>query len=262
MRRKPEYVCGAHSVQTALSRGPERVKRLLIAGGRRNRRISEAVRLAESRGVPVETLDPGQLTKKAATAQHQNLVAEVHPTPLLSLDDLIEAQPAEAPPVLLLDGVQDPRNFGAILRSAAALGAGGVVWPKDGAVGLTPVVAKAAAGALEVVPLARVTNLARAVSALKEAGYWALAADAHGDRTLGVDELPRPCCLVVGAEGRGVRPLVLKNCDVRVRIPMEEGVVSSLNASVAAAILLHGVRGTRRTGEEGAQAEDSSPQAP
>ena len=242
MKPKPEYVCGAHSVLAALERGTERVKRLFIAGGRRNRRTSEAQRLAESCGIPVEALEPKQITKKAATAQHQNLLAEVSPTPLLALEDLIEAQPEEAPPILLLDGVQDPRNFGAILRSAAALGAGGVVWPRDGAVGLTPVVAKAAAGALEVVPLSRVTNLARAVSALKEAGYWALAADARGEKTLGADELPRPCCLVVGAEGRGVRPLVLKNCDLRVRIPMEEGVVSSLNASVAAAILLQGVR--------------------
>lgn len=227
---------------------------LFITVGRRSRNTAEAVRLAESYGIPIEALDPKQLTKKAATAQHQNLVAEVHPTPLLSLDDLIEAQPATAPPILLLDGVQDPRNFGAILRSAAALGAGGVVWPKDNAVGLTPVVAKAAAGALEVVPLARVTNLARAVSTLKEAGYWALAADAHGDKILGVDELPRPCCLVIGAEGKGVRPLVLRNCDARVRIPIEEGVVSSLNASVAAAILLHGVRGNRVGDEDAAQA--------
>ena len=243
MNPKPEYVCGAHSVPAALARGPERVKRLFIAGARRSRRVAEAARLAEAMGVPVEALDAKRLAKLAATAQHQNLVAEVHPTPLFSLEDLIDAQPPESPPILLLDGVQDPRNFGAILRSAAALRAGGVVWPKDNAVGLTPVVAKAAAGALEVVPLARVTNLARAVSSLKEAGYWVLAADAHGDKTLGVDELPRPCCLVIGAEGRGVRPLVLKTCDARVRIPIEEGVVSSLNASVAAAILLHGLRG-------------------
>ncbi len=257
MKPQPEYVCGAHSVLAALERGPERVKRLFVAGGRRGRRAAEAVLLAESRSIPVEELDIKQLTKKAATAQHQNLLAEVSPTPLLGLSDLIEAQSAAAPPILLLDGVQDPRNFGAILRSAAALGAGGVVWPKDNAVGLTPVVAKAAAGALEVVPLARVTNLARAVSTLKEAGYWLLAADARGEKTLGVDELPWPCGLVIGAEGRGVRPLVLKNCDARVRIPIEEGVVSSLNASVAAAILLHGVCSNRVGGEEAARAEGS-----
>jgi len=251
LKRKPEYVCGAHSVLAALERGPERVKRLLIADGRRNRRVAEAARLAESCGIPIEALDAKGLTKKAASAQHQNLVAEVSPTPLLSLDDLIEVQPESAPPILLLDGVQDPRNFGAILRSAAALGAGGVVWPKDGAAGLTPVAAKAAAGALEVVPLARVTNLARAVSTLKDAGYWALAADACGDKTLGVDELPWPCCLVIGAEGKGVRPLVLKTCDARVRIPIEPSVVSSLNASVAAAILLHGVRGSRMNWKSG-----------
>ena len=255
MRPGPEYVCGAHSVLAALERGPERVKRLLIAAGRRGRRAAEAVRLAESRRIPIEAIDLKQLTKKAATAQHQNLVAEVSPTPLLALEDLIEAQPAAAPPILLLDGVQDPRNFGAILRSAAALGAGGVVWPKDNAVGLTPVAAKAAAGALEVVPLARVTNLVRAVSALKEAGYWVLAADAHGEKVLGVDELPWPCGLVIGAEGKGVRPLVRKNCDARVRIPIEGGVVSSLNASVAAAILLHGLCGNRMADEGAARAE-------
>ena len=242
MRRKPEYVCGVHSVLAALARGPVRVRRLFTAGGRRSRRVAEAVRLAESQGVPVAALDPEGLAKTAATVQHQNLIAEVSPTPILSLDDLIAAQPAAAPPILLLDGVQDPRNFGAILRSAAALGAGGVVWPRDNAVGLTPVSAKAAAGALEVVRLVRVTNMARAVSTLQGAGYWALAADAAGEKTLGVDPLPRPCCLIIGAEGRGVRPLVRRRCDARVRIPVEAGAVSSLNASVAAAILLHGVR--------------------
>ncbi len=175
----------------------------------------------------------------AATAQHQNVVAEVSPTPLLALDALLAAQPEAAPPLLVLDGVQDPRNLGAILRSAAALGAGGVVWPKDGAAGLTPACAKAASGALETLPLARVTNLARAVSVLKEAGYWMLAADARGEKTLGADDLPRPCGLVIGAEGRGVRPLVRRTCDLGLRIPIAGGVVSSLNASVAAAILLH-----------------------
>ncbi len=247
MRHKPEYVCGAHSVLAALERGPERVRRLFIADGHRGRKVAEAARLAESRQVPVEALDSGRLAKKAATAQHQNLVVEVSPTLLPGLGELLAAQPEATPPILLLDGVQDPRNFGAILRSAAALGAGGVVWPRNNAVGLTPVAAKAASGALEVLPLARVTNLSRAVSTLREAGYWALAADAQGERTLGLDDLPWPCALVIGAEGRGVRPLVGRNCDARVRIPIEGGVVSSLNASVAAAILLYAVRAGRTT---------------
>lgn len=242
-RAAPECVCGTHSALAALERGPVRVRRLFVADGRRSGRIAQAVRLAESQGIPVETLPLSQLDEKAAGARHQNLVAEVVPTLLLSLEDMIERQPEAALPILLLDGVQDPRNFGAILRSAAALGAGGVVWPKDGAAALTPAVAKAASGALEVLPLARVTNLARSVSTLKEAGYWALAADARGEKTLGADEFPRPCALVVGAEGRGVRRLVLEKCDMRVRIPIEAGAVSSLNASVAAAILLYGLRG-------------------
>lgn len=243
MRREPEYVCGTHSALAAIERGPARVRRLFVGGGRPGRQVARAMRLAESRGIPVEALNPRQLDEKAGGARHQNLVAEVSPTPLLTLEELIAAQPAAAPPVLLLDGVQDPRNFGAILRSAAALGAGGAVWPKDGAARLTPAAAKAASGALEVLPLARVTNLARAVSALRKAGYWMLAADARGEKTLGADELPRPCGVVIGAEGRGARRLVLEKCDVRVRIPVEAGAVSSLNASVAAAIFLHGLRG-------------------
>lgn len=251
MGHKPEYVCGTHSVLAALGRGPERVRRLFVARGHRGRRAAEAVRLAESRRVPVEALDAGLLARKAATAHHQNLVAEVSPTLLPGLGGLLAAQPEAAPPILLLDGVQDPRNFGAILRSAAALGAGGVVWPRNNAVGLTPVAAKAAAGALEVLPLARVTNLARAVSALREAGYWTLAADAQGERTLGLDALPWPCALVVGAEGRGVRPLVGRSCDARVRIPIEGGAVSSLNASVAAAILLYALRVARPSPSRG-----------
>lgn len=246
MRREPEYVCGTHSALAALERGPARVKRLFVGSGRPGRRVARAMRLAESRGIPVETLNPRRLDDKAGGARHQNLVAEVSPTPLLTLEELLAAQPASAPPVLLLDGVQDPRNFGAILRSAAALGAGGVVWPKDGAARLTPAAAKAASGALEVLPLARVTNLARAVSSLRKAGYWMLAADARGEKTLGADELPRPCGVVIGSEGGGARRLVLEKCDARVRIPVESGAVSSLNASVAAAIFLHGLRRGRR----------------
>ncbi len=242
MGSAPEHVCGVHSVLAALERGPQRVRCLFVAGGRRGRRVAEAVRIAEARRVPVESLSPERLARKAATVKHQNLVAEVCPTPLLALDALLSAQPAPAPPILLLDRVQDPRNFGAILRSAAALGAGGVVWSKDGAVGLTPIAAKAASGAIEILPLARVANLARAVSRLKEAGYWTLAADARGEKSLGVDAPPLPCGLVIGSEGGGVRPLVRKNCDARVRIPMDQGAVSSLNASVAAAILLYDLR--------------------
>ncbi len=233
-----EVICGVHAVLAALERGRERVERLYLAPGRGGQPASRARALAERAGLPAEERPLAVLEELAATRQHQGMVAEVRPTPILALEDLLARQPRTRPPLLLLDGIQDPRNLGAILRTAAALGAGGAVWPKDGAVGLTPSAAKAAAGALEVVPLARVTNMARAVSAVKASGYWALAGDPEGEVSLGEGELPAPAALVIGGEGRGVRRLVRKRCDLGVRIPLAGGIVGSLNAAVAAGILL------------------------
>ncbi|MFC1491269.1 23S rRNA (guanosine(2251)-2'-O)-methyltransferase RlmB [Nitrospinota bacterium] len=237
-RKGREFLCGVHAVLAALGRGPERVKRLCIASGRKGRPGARARALAGKAGIPAEEYPLAALDEMVGTRQHQGLVAEVHPTPILELDTFLEAQPHEKPPILLLDGVQDPRNLGAILRTAAALGAGGAVWPKDAAADLSPSVAKAAAGALESLPLARVTNMARAVSAVKRAGYWAIAADPEGEGDLAAAELPRPAALVLGGEGRGVRRLVRKNCDIGVRIPQFGSIVNSLNVSVVAGILL------------------------
>lgn len=199
----------------------------------------QARELAESKGIIVEEHPLEALDGMAGTRQHQGVVVEVRPTPIFDIGALLDAQPPEKPPILLLDGIQDPRNLGAILRTAAALGAGGAAWPKDGAVDLTPTVSKAAAGALEVLPLARVTNMARTVMAVKEAGYWAVAGDPEGEVALGVSELPRPAALVLGSEGRGVRRLVRKSCDIGVRIPMAGGIVEALNVAVATGILLY-----------------------
>ena len=234
-----EFICGVHAVQAALERGPGRVKRLFIAPGRKGQPGVQARRMAERERILVEECSTGGLDELAGSRQHQGLVAEVHPTPILGLEAFLEGLPPEKPPILLLDGIQDPRNLGAILRTAAALGAGGAVWPKDSAANLSPTVAKAAAGAIEALPLARVTNMARAVSAVKEAGYWAVAADPEGETALGEGTgLPRPAALILGGEGKGVRRLVRKNCDIGVRIPLSGGIVSSLNVSIAAGILL------------------------
>ncbi len=234
-----EFVCGVHAVLAALGRGPERARRLLIASGRKGPPAERARAMAEKGGIPVEDAPQAALDEVSGTRQHQGLAAEVRPTPVLGLGAFLEAQPIEKPPILLLDGVQDPRNLGAILRTAAALGAGGAVWPKDSAVDLTPTVAKAAAGAIETLPLARVTNMARSVLAVKKAGYWAIAGDPEGEADLASAPLPRPAALVLGGEGRGLRRLVRKNCDIGVRIPLIGGIVNSLNVSVAAGILLY-----------------------
>ncbi len=238
-RGKREFVCGVHAALAALGRGPERVKGLHVAPSRPGAPRQQAIELAESKGIKIEERSAEALDELAGTRQHQGLVVEVHPTPILDIDALLERQPPNRPPILCLDGIQDPRNLGAILRTAAALGAGGAVWPKDGAADLTPTVSKAAAGALEVLPLARVTNMVRAIIAVKEEGYWAVAGDLEGEVTLGESELPRPAALVLGREGKGVRRLVRKSCDIGVRIPLAGGIVGALNVAVASGILLY-----------------------
>jgi 23S rRNA (guanosine2251-2'-O)-methyltransferase len=142
--------------------------------------------------------------------------------------------------LLVLDGIEDPHNLGAIARTAEAVGAQGIIVPERRAVGLTATVAKASSGALEHLPVARVVNLSQAIERLKTAGFWVYALDAKGDRSYLEMDYRGPVALVVGAEGRGIRPLVAKRCDGRVRIPMR-GHVASLNVSVATAVLLYEV---------------------
>ncbi len=234
-----EVICGVHATLAALARGPVRVKRLFIAPGRKGELGTKAREMAQEEGISVDEIPTGRLDELAGSRQHQGMAVEVHPTPILTLDAFLEVLPLEKPPILLLDGIQDPRNLGAILRTAAALGAGGALWPKDSAAELTSSVAKAAAGAIESLPLACVTNMSRAVEAVKKAGYWAIAGDPEGEVVLGSgDALPLPAALVLGSEGKGVRRLVRKNCDIGGRIPLSGGIVSSLNVSVAAGILL------------------------
>ena len=174
---------------------------------------------------------------------HQGVGAELAEFQYAELEDLLAA-PGPAF-LLVLDGVTDPQNLGALVRSAHALGAGGVVLPKDRAAGVTPAVFKAAAGALEHCPVARVTNLARAVEQMKEAGVWTVALAADGDKDLESLDLSGPIALVLGSEGSGVRPLVRKTCDHVARIGMA-GNVGSLNVSAAGAIALHEVARKRK----------------
>jgi 23S rRNA (guanosine2251-2'-O)-methyltransferase len=158
------------------------------------------------------------------------------------LDELVEAARASGRPPLLvvLDGVEDPHNLGAIIRSALALGANGVVIPKDRAVGVTPVVAKASAGAIERCPVARVTNVAQAIERLKEEGIWSVALAADGERPLGAVDLKGAIALVLGSEGEGLRPLVRRSCDLSAKIPMT-GELDSLSVSASAAVALYEV---------------------
>jgi 23S rRNA (guanosine2251-2'-O)-methyltransferase len=231
--------CGIHAVRVLLSRSPARVRRVLLAGGRDAGRLAELRVLAERCGVSVTTADAAVLERLAEGGRHQGVVAEIEPRagdPETQLEEALEA--AAGPPLLLvLDGVQDPHNLGACLRSADAAGVAAVIVPRDRAAGLTPVVRKVAAGAADAVPLVAVVNLARTLRQLKERGVWLVGTDDAADRSLYQADLGGPLALVLGSEGEGLRRLTRECCDQLVSIPMA-GVVESLNVSVAAGVAL------------------------
>lgn len=230
-------------VLEALRAHPERIEHLYIAEGHVPPSVAgEIFSRAKDYGIRVERVIRDRLSTMADGGVHQGVVAEVRQFDYSDVQDLIALakKSDRAPLIVVLDGIQDPHNFGAIVRSAHALGAHGVVIAKDRAAQVTGVVAKSSAGAIEHTPIARVTNISRSLEELKEAGFWTVAADVEGDQPLEQAKLDGPLAVVVGAEGAGVREGVLKNCDFKVRIPMA-GQVGSLNASVSAAILLYEV---------------------
>jgi len=226
-------IAGANAVAEAL-RSSLPVDRVCLA----HTRVATAVAtLAERRGIRVEWVPMGTLARLAPGAHHQGVVALAAAYPYASLDDVVAA-PGRG--VLLLDGIQDPRNLGAVLRTARAAGVQGVVVPKHGGVGVTSTVISASAGLALHLGVARVTNLAQAMERLKREGYWVLGLSAAAEGRLDqIEPLERPA-LVVGGEGDGLRPLVRRHCDFLARIPMAAG-VESLNASVAAGIALYEV---------------------
>ena len=235
-----ESVYGLHAVRALIERRPAAVRRVLLQAGRNDRRIQELAELARGHGIAVETRAGAELDAMAAGGVHQGALARVEPAAPLDEDELLIRLDgaAEPPLVLVLDGVQDPHNLGACLRTADGAGASAVVVPRDRAVGLTPVVRKVAAGAAETVPFAQVTNLARFLRALKDAGVWIAGADAEAPVLHTAADLKGPLALVLGAEGTGMRRLTREHCDLTVKLPLR-GAVESLNVSVAAGILLY-----------------------
>jgi len=244
------FVYGLNPVLEALKAHPQDVVRVLLERGRDGRRSHGGERVAEAAeaaGVRIEDAPHGELARRSRGGVHQGVGAELAEFRYAELPDLLDAARArgEPPLLLLLDGVTDPQNLGALLRSAHAMGAHGVVLPKDRSAGITPAVSKAAAGALEHCPVARVTNLSRALDDLKDAQVWSVALAADADRDLPEVDLTSGIALVLGSEGKGVRPLVRKTCDHVARIPML-GRVGSLNVAAAGAIALYEAARQRR----------------
>jgi 23S rRNA (guanosine2251-2'-O)-methyltransferase len=232
-----EKIFGIHAVQAVLSRSPERVKSLYVQNGRGDKRLQEVLGLAASASIgasqrPREELD------KMVEGRHQGVIALVEPAPEYCEKDLpdLVAAAGSAALILVLDGVTDPHNLGACLRSADAAGVTAVVAPRDNSVGLGATVFKVACGAADVVPFIQVTNLARSLQQMQQAGIWVGMAG-EADTSLYERDLRGPLAIVLGAEGAGMRRLTRENCDYLAKLPMA-GTVSSLNVSVATGICL------------------------
>lgn len=236
---RAETVVGWHAVLAVLKQAPERVLSIRLDGARKGPRSKQLLEAARAAGVAVELTSVETLDREAGPANHQGVVAHCRAATERTEGELpgfVTGLPAPAL-LLVLDGVQDPHNLGACLRSADAAGVQGVILPKDNAAPLTAVVRKVASGAAESLPLFQVTNLARALDALKEAGVWLVGAAGDAEQALYDVDLRVPVALVLGAEAGGLRRLTREKCDHLARIPMA-GTVESLNVSVATGIFL------------------------
>src|SRR5438105_8642032 len=239
------HVFGVQPVLEVLRAGQRPVERVTVAEGAHEARLHEIFEQARAAGVPVRRAPRAELQRLAAGANHQGVVATVAAARYLSSDELLDALAArvgtnDPPLAVVLDGVEDPRNLGAIIRTAECAGAHGVFVPERRASGLTETVAKSAAGALEYVPVARAVNIARLVEELKGRGVWTVGAVSEAATPYTEWDWTQPCALLLGGEGEGLRRLVRERCDALVHIPLL-GHVESLNVSVAAGVVLYEV---------------------
>jgi 23S rRNA (guanosine2251-2'-O)-methyltransferase len=233
-----EKIYGVHAVEALLRHHPRRVKHIWLSEGRSEPRLQALLELASQHRVSVGAAERRELDAWVEGV-HQGVVADVSPSQVWGeamLEELLDRH--EGPPLLLvLDGVTDPHNLGACLRTADAAGALAVIVPKDKAATLTPVVRKVACGAAEVIPLVAVTNLARSLEKLQQRGLWVVGTAGEADKEIYQQDLTGPLILVMGAEGKGMRRLTREHCDHLVKLPMA-GSVSSLNVSVATGVCL------------------------
>ncbi|MGH8120155.1 MAG: 23S rRNA (guanosine(2251)-2'-O)-methyltransferase RlmB [Gammaproteobacteria bacterium] len=236
-----DIIYGLHSVRHALQHSPQSVLEIWVQDNRQS--AKDIVRLLETAAgaASVQVVSRQTLDRLSQFGRHQGIAVRMRRGRFSAQDLdtlLLSAATTELPLYLALDGIQDPHNLGACLRTADAAGVTAVILPKDRAVGMTPTVAKVASGALEKVPIVQVTNLARALRQLKDAGAWIVGASGDAEKSIYQTDLNRPLALVLGAEGKGLRENTRKHCDLLAHIPMA-GTVASLNVSVAAAVCLY-----------------------
>lgn len=242
------YIYGINSVTEALKARGQAFQWVGMAKERHDIRLQRLIEDCRKLGIQVRFVERTELDRMANNAAHQGVVAVTSAKQYNDLDDVISSKRGQYSLVVVLDGVEDPHNLGAILRTSDAAGADGVVIPDRRAAGVTGTVTKVSAGASEHLPIAKVTNIARTVEDLKDRNIWTVGLDEHGKQTYDALDYKMDCALVLGAEGKGLHDLVKKKCDFLVSIPML-GKVPSLNVSVAAAVVLYEIVRQRRAGE-------------
>ena len=239
MESSADMIEGRNAVSEAIRSG-RTINKVFLADGDTDRALGRLAAMAKDAGAVVVRIDRRRLNEMSLTGAHQGIIASVAVHGYATIDEILAAAEAkgEAPLIVLCDELSDPHNLGAILRTAECAGAHGVIIPKRRSVGLTAVVGKASAGAVEYIPVARVSNIAAAIRELKERGVWVFGTAADGALPLYSADLKGPAAIVIGNEGEGMSRVVAESCDFKVSIPMK-GHISSLNASAAAAILLY-----------------------
>lgn len=235
---KEELLFGVNPVREAL-RGTRSAFELYVQSTASDHRMEKIVALAKERGVRVIRREKDDLTRMCGSSHHQGMALKVAPFAYADLDNLLAVigNETKAGFLLILDGILDPSNLGALIRSAACAGANGVIIPKDRACGITSVAEKASAGAIETIPVVQVTNIAQTIDSLKQSGYWTYGLSGDSGQSIYTVKFSGNVAVVIGSEGEGIRPLVRKQCDVLLSIPHYGG-VASLNASVAGGIAM------------------------
>lgn len=240
MNRKDDIIVGRNPVSEAL-RGGREIDRILVSKGEKNGAVVGILAKAKKKNIPIKEVDSRKLDYTSGHANHQGIIAFAAVKEYASVDDIFELAESrgEKPFIVVLDEIEDPHNLGAIIRTAECTGVHGIIIPKRRSVGLSFAVSKASAGAVEYVPVARVTNISNTIEELKKRGVWVYGADMNGENYTDCD-FSGATALVIGNEGKGISRLVREKCDAIVSLPMK-GKIKSLNASVAAGVLMYAV---------------------
>jgi len=238
MKQNDQLIFGKNAVIEAMEANRS-IHKIYIADGLKPNAVQKLLTLSKEKGIITQFVPRKKLDQIANTANHQGIIAQIAAYDYVNLDDLLWQlkEKQQVPFLIMLDEVEDPHNLGSILRTADVVGVDGVIIPKRRSVGLTSTVAKTSVGAVEYVPVTRVTNLAQTIEKLKKDGFWVIGTDASANQSFIEVDYKLPVCLVIGSEGKGISRLVKEKCDLMVRLPMK-GHVNSLNASVAAAIMM------------------------